>query len=681
MIKKLLTYTFIIECIFCTKAHATEIGAWNNYMAYYEIQQIKAAGNDIFVLASNNLYMYNTNDGSITTYDKIKGLNDNNIRHIAWNSSVKKLIAVYANCNIDMIRTNGEITNRSDFFKKAMNADKTVNSITIHDRYAYLATKFGIVKVNMYNEEISESYNLQRDTRKVAVSGNSIYAMTSGNIVLTASVSDNLIDKNKWTQTSNYPQGIFDEDNTDYEKYYPIVSTLNPGGPHYNTIGFLRFTGDKLYTANGLSATEGKASLQIYDGKDWTVYENDITGQTGHRFVNLISCDVDPKDENHVFAGGQTGLYEFRNGKFIKEYNIDNSPLKNATTVDYGNKNYVIVPTVKFDADGHLWLANSISPSTSLFEITPEGEWISHHDKRLMTEVPTKNGKVLSSFESMNGLMFDSRGLMWFSNNYFRTPALMKYSPSDKNLYVYKKEFTNQDGKKLTLSFIKEPTEDKDGNIWMGTNIGPVYITPSQTTSNEDITVLNQYKVPRNDGTNLADYLLSNVEISSIAIDGANRKWFGTKGNGVYLISSDNEKQIHHFTKDNSKLLSDNVMDIAINDKGEVFFGTDQGLCSYMGDATEPAEDMDKNSVYAYPNPVRPEYDGLITVSGLTADADVKITTATGYLVAQGKSNGGTFTWNGRDLKGRKVASGVYHVVTAKSDGSKGTVCNVAIIR
>ena len=137
----------------------------------------------------------------------------------------------------------------------------------------------------------------------------------------------------------------------------------------------------------------------------------------------------------------------------------------------------------------------------------------------------------------MNGLMFDSRGLMWFSNNYFRTPALMKYSPSDKNLYVYKKEFTNQDGKKLTLSFIKEPTEDKDGNIWMGTNIGPVYITPSQTTSNEDITVLNQYKVPRNDGTNLADYLLSNVEISSIAIDGANRKWFGTKGNGVYLIS------------------------------------------------------------------------------------------------------------------------------------------------
>lgn len=668
-------------CLFPNTAPAAGIGTWNNYMAYYEIQQIKAAGNDVFVLASNNLYMYNTNDGSITTYNKINGLSDNNIKHIAWNATVKKLIAVYANCNIDLIHPNGEITNISDFYLKAMNVDKTVNSITINDRYAYLATRFGIVKVDMYNKNISESYILQRDTRKVAVSGGNIYAMTSGNTVLTAPLSVNLIDKNNWTVTKQYPQGIFDEDNTDYEKYYPTVSTLNPGGPHYNTIGFLKFTGGKLYAANGLSATEETASLQVYDGNDWTVYENDITATTGHKFVNLISCDVDPNDESHVFAGGRTGLYEFRNGKFIKEYNLDNSPLKNATTVSDGNKNFVLVTSVKFDADSHLWLTNSISPSTSLFEITPEGEWISHHDNRLMTEVPTNKGKVLSSFESMNGLMFDSRGLMWFSNNYFRTPALMKYSPSDDILYVYDSNFTNQDGNSLTLSFMKEPTEDKEGNIWVATNIGPVYITPSQITSNEAITVLNQYKVPRNDGTNLADYLLSNVEISAIAIDGANRKWFGTTGNGVYLISSDNEEQIHHFTKDNSKLLSDNVMDIAISDNGEVFFGTDQGLCSYMSDATEPAKDMDGNSVYAYPNPVRPEYDGLITISGLTADANVKITTSTGYLVAEGQSNGGTFTWDGRDLKGRRVASGVYHVVTAKSDGSKGTVCNVAIIR
>lgn len=677
MKKRLFIYLFSIIHTFSIQAFAAEIGKWNNYMAYHEIQQIRAAGSDVFVLASNNLYMYNTNDGSITTYDRITGLNDNNIKHIAWNNSVKKLIAVYANSNIDLISKNGKITNISDLYSKVMNVDKSVNSITIYDKYAYLATKFGVVKVDMDRAEISESYNLQYDTKKVAISENNIYVMTSAGKVLTTNMSNNLIDKNNWVTTSQYPSDIFNEDNIDYNKYYPIISNLNPGGPYYNTIGFLRFVNGKLYTVNGVSSTVKKACLQVYDGKDWTIYENDIEERTGHRFVNLFSCDVDPKDENHVFAGGQTGLYEFRNGKFIKEYNIDNSPLKNATTVKDGDKDYVEVTSVKFDTNGHLWLTNSISPSTSLLELTPEGEWISYHDDRLTTIV--KGNKT--SFENMNGLMFDSRGLMWFSNSFYRVPSLIKYLTDSETLYVYDKNFTNQDGKSLIISFIKEVTEDKEGNLWFGTNVGPLYITPSQITSNENITVFNQFKVPRNDGTNLADYLLSNVEISAIAIDGANRKWFGTKGNGVYLISSDNEEQIHHFTKDNSKLLSDNIMDIAIDDKGEVFFGTDQGLCSYMSDATEPAEEMDKNSVYAYPNPVRPEYNGLITISGLTADANVKITTATGYLVAQGQSNGGTFTWDGRDLKGRKVASGIYHVITAKSDGSKGTVCKVAIVR
>ena len=140
--------------------------------------------------------------------------------------------------------------------------------------------------------------------------------------------------------------------------------------------------------------------------------------------------------------------------------------------------------------------------------------------------------------------------------------------------------------------------------------------------------------------------------------------------------------QIHHFTTDNSPLPSNNIRAIAIDGKsGEVFIATDQGLCSYIADATEPADEMDKNNVYAYPNPVEPGYTGVITVVGLSFDADVKVTTASGYLVAEGRSNGGTFTWDGNDRYGQKVASGVYNIVTAKSDGSKGTVCRVAIVR
>ena len=140
-------------------------------------------------------------------------------------------------------------------------------------------------------------------------------------------------------------------------------------------------------------------------------------------------------------------------------------------------------------------------------------------------------------------------------------------------------------------------------------------------------------------------------------------------------------QQLDHFTTSNSGLLSNIVQDIAINDKtGEVFFGTDKGLCSYMGNATATNADMDKDNVYAYPNPVKPDYTGPINIVGLSLDADIKITTSNGILVASGRSNGGMFSWDGCDMKGKRVASGIYMVQTATSDGSKGTVCKIAII-
>ena len=124
-----------------------------------------------------------------------------------------------------------------------------------------------------------------------------------------------------------------------------------------------------------------------------------------------------------------------------------------------------------------------------------------------------------------------------------------------------------------------------------------------------------------------------------------------------------------------------NIAYISINPtSGEVFFLSDKGLCSYQSDANNPAETMDNDQIRAYPNPVTPDYTGLITVTGLTYDADVKITSSNGALIAEGRSNGGMFTWDGCDRQGRRVASGIYMVVTATSDGKKGTVCKIAVI-
>lgn len=664
-------------------AARAEMGSWKAYMAYYDVQQIRAAGNYLFVLASNNLYQYNTNDKSITTYDKVSGLSDTYITNIAWCRAARRLVAVYENSNIDLVETDGDVTNIADLYMKTMTDDKTVNSITVSGTYAYLATNFGVVKVNVAAAEISETYNLGLAVSRVGLDGGSIYVRTSAGAVWTAALTDNLIDKGNWQQAASYPDGVFDEDNSDYDTYYDEVASLNPGGPRYNMFGYLKFHNGKLYTANGYSSlVEEEACLQVYDGSDWTIYETDITDEIGHRFVNLATIDIDPTDESHVFAGGQTGLYEYRDGKFVQEYTVDNSPLQVAATVSANTgltqaqmKCYVLVLGIKFDDDGNLWVANSISPTTSLLKLTPGGVWESYHSDELML---SSQGY---SMEGMTDMMFDSRGLLWFGNNYWRTPALIRCDTDDGEVAAYSDDIVNQDGTSLVLTYVKDIVEDRDGDLWFATNEGPLYITPSQIATGSYIHEFYQFKVPRNDGTSYADYLLNDVEISAIAIDGANRKWFGTSSNGVYLISADNMTQLEHFTADNSKLLSDNVLDIAIDGTtGEVFFGTELGLCSYMSDATTPADEMDKSNVYAYPNPVRPGYTGLITVTGLTYDADVKITTATGYLVAEGRSNGGTFTWDGCDTRGRRVASGVYNVVTATSDGGKGTVCKIAIV-
>ncbi|HEY9551124.1 MAG TPA: T9SS type A sorting domain-containing protein, partial [Prevotella sp.] len=449
----------------------------------------------------------------------------------------------------------------------------------------------------------------------------------------------------------------------------------NPGGPKYNYFGFLKYHQGTLYTSGGgwnvSKDLNREGCVQTLKNGEWTVYQDDIATLTGHDYLNLEALDVDPNNPQRVFAAGRTGVYEFDNGRFVREFNNHNSPLRGAATVDPHNKNYTIVLGIRFDESSNLWLFNALSATTSLFEYTPDGNWNSFHKTAFMNA-----GR---SFDNLTNPIFDSRGLLWYVNDYFGYPVLVSYNRTSDAATVYN-NFINEDGIKIEITQARTVTEDKNNNIWMGTNLGPLVLEASELANGG--TTFQQYKVPRNDGTNYADYLLSGVDITAIAVDGANRKWFGTNGNGVYLIDADNTTELQHFTTDNSKLLSNTIESIAINgETGEVFFGTDKGLCSYMSDATNSSEDGENNEAYAYPNPVRPDYSGLITVVGLSFNADVKIVTANGVLVAQGKSNGGTFVWDGTDLKGKRVASGVYMVQTATQEGTKGTVCKIAIVR
>jgi ligand-binding sensor domain-containing protein len=343
--------------------------------------------------------------------------------------------------------------------------------------------------------------------------------------------------------------------------------------------------------------------------------------------------------------------------------------------VDRGKQldnDYVLISTVKFDKNGHLWVLNNQTEGVTLLEFDPmENKWTDHHNPILTND----NGIGKHTFRSM---IIDSRGLLWFVNDSWVEPAVF-CCDIENDIIVKYDNFVNQDGTRYSINLITCVCEDKEGNVWVGTDLGPFMIQKNEVGQSK--VTFYQVKIPRNDGTDYADYLLSGVSISSIAIDGGNRKWFGSDNAGAFLISADNMQQLQSFTTSNSKLISNNIAYITINpSSGEVFFLSDYGLCSYQSDATEASNDMNDDTVYAYPNPVTPDYEGLITVVGLSFDADVKITSSNGALIAEGRSNGGMFTWDGRDKQGRRVASGVYMVITATSDGNKGTVCKIAVI-
>jgi hypothetical protein len=145
------------------------------------------------------------------------------------------------------------------------------------------------------------------------------------------------------------------------------------------------------------------------------------------------------------------------------------------------------------------------------------------------------------------------------------------------------------------------------------------------------------------------------------------------------VVSANGMETYHTFTKDNSILPSNNVLSLAIDPTtGKVFIGTENGLVAYMGEATEGAKDY--SSVYAYPNPVRPEYDGPVTVSGLKENSTVKITDVKGNLINQGESLGGQYIWNGKNMQRNRVETGTYLVFGSSEDGLEGVVAKIMVV-
>ena len=174
--------------------------------------------------------------------------------------------------------------------------------------------------------------------------------------------------------------------------------------------------------------------------------------------------------------------------------------------------------------------------------------------------------------------------------------------------------------------------------------------------------------------------MLGTEIITSVAVDGANRKWVGTYSSGAYLLSEDGSAKLLNHTEENSPLLSNTIVSIDIDDKtGEVWFGTSKGVISVRGDATLGGEQF--GDVYTFPNPVRETYQGNVTITGLMRNTEIRITDVSGNLVYKTVSEGGQATWDLRTYNGDRVSTGVYLVFCSSEDGTAALVTKMLVIR
>lgn len=449
--------------------------------------------------------------------------------------------------------------------------------------------------------------------------------------------------------------------------YNPVF--ISREGPAKNLFFSLAGSEGKVLVTRGTLHRTGiyyhEPTVYAFEDESWSLI--DKTSQAvwqGSQFWSLSTAAIHPDNKSTMAFGcycpegvsvvdGESGTTTI--------FDENNSTLEN-TTVGNGN---ICVTGLEYDSEGNLWVANGYSNMPLKVRLS-DGTW-----KEFSTGSEANGkftGKLAIDYNGNKWFGVYGEGMIGYNDN--ETPGVS--GDDSYRLLKIGEGLGNLPSDNVTAIAV-----DRDNEIWIGTDEGFAVLYNSDNifnSSNYDASrILITYE-------GNVEYLLGSTPITDIEIDGGNRKWIATASSGIFLLSADGQEVLAEYTAENSPLISNNIMDMEFNHiTGELFIVTDLGLVSMRTDAS--AEDESYASTTVFPNPVKPDYFGPITIQGIRYDSDVKITDAAGNLVYKTTSNGGTATWNGKTLTGENVASGVYLIWTATNEGKNRKVGKVAVIR
>ncbi|MDR1182076.1 MAG: T9SS type A sorting domain-containing protein [Bacteroidales bacterium] len=437
--------------------------------------------------------------------------------------------------------------------------------------------------------------------------------------------------------------------------YYNIT------GPSQGAVSGMIWKNSKLIAThtiiNGWVPSWDLGRISILEKGEWVTLYPFISGDNIH---DLIGVAISPADNAVAFVTSFVqGMIEYNNTSLVRHFDNQNSSLDLMT----GGTTRTVSPV--FDKNNNLWLGNW-GVSRPLVVRMANEKWRSF---------PVPFGGI----QDVDKIFIDSRNTLWLICE--RERRLIIFNPNGTPDNTADDQWVNLNlslpEEKGSFSAVYSVTEDKEGRVWIGTDKGVrVYQNPAQLFENQNMLPEAIYVTK----DSLTEFVLNFEAIKCIKVDGGNRKWIGTGNGGVFLLSADGKEELFHFTTANSPLPSDIILSIEIDgETGEVYFGTDRGLISFRYTATDGKEKYDELKIF--PNPVKEDFNGYISISGLKELSEVKITDAYGGLVYRTTSNGGTAVWDGKRFNGQKASTGVYFVFVSDESGKERKAGKILFIK